>query len=205
MSAPKIAIVYYSMYGHILKLADTMSATLTKAGCSVKTLQVQETLPENVLEMMHAPPKADHPIATPEDLVEADGVLFGIPTRFGMAPAQMKAFMDMTGQLWGQQKLLGKPAGIFFSTASMGGGQETTALTFVTQLTHHGMVFVPLGFPHPGQSNLDEVHGGSAYGAGTLAGGDGSRMPSELELSIAEMQATNFAKIVKKLAAKDEE
>mmetsp|Transcript_877 Transcript_877/g.1612 ORF Transcript_877/g.1612 Transcript_877/m.1612 type:complete len:206 (+) Transcript_877:87-704(+) len=205
MSPPRVAIVYYSMYGHILKLAETMGAALTKAGCEPKILQVAETLPEEILQKMYAPPKADYPIATPEDLKEADAVLFGIPTRYGMAPTQMKALMDATGYLWATQELSGKPAGVFFSTGSQGGGQETTALTFITQLTHHGMVFVPLGFPHPGQSDITEVHGGSAYGAGTIAGPDGSRQPSELELSIAEMQATRFAKIAKKLAVPDEE
>ena len=117
-----------------------------------------------------------------------------------MAAAQMKAFMDSTGGLWMKGALIGKPAGIFFSTGTQGGGQETTALTFVTQLTHHGMIFVPLGYADPTIFNMEEVHGGSPYGSGTFAGPDGSRMPSDLEKGLAHTQGKNFGSIVKKLA-----
>lgn len=148
---------------------------------------------------MGAPKKPDDPIATPEVLKEADGVLFGIPTRFGMAAAQMKAFMDSTGGLWMSGGLVGKPAGVFFSTGTAGGGQETTALTFLTQLSHHGMIYVPIGYSSQLLMNMDEVHGGSAYGAGTLAGTDGSRTPSKLELDVAEHQGGYFAGVVNRL------
>mmetsp|Transcript_12535 Transcript_12535/g.41017 ORF Transcript_12535/g.41017 Transcript_12535/m.41017 type:complete len:137 (+) Transcript_12535:417-827(+) len=133
-------------------------------------------------------------------MAEYDGFLFGTPTRFGMASAQMKAFLDATGGLWLKGKLVGKPAGLFFSTGTQGGGQETTALTFLTQLTHHGMIYVPIGYSSPLLMNMDEIHGGSPYGAGCFAGTDGSRKPSQLELDIAKHQGSYFAGVVTKLA-----
>ncbi|KAJ6416465.1 hypothetical protein OIU84_002346 [Salix udensis] len=144
-------------------------------GVEVKLWQVPETLPEEVLGKMGAAPKSDVPIIKPSDLTEADGFLFGFPTRFGMMAAQFKAFLDATGGLWGTQQLAGKPAGIFYSTASQGGGQETTALTAITQL----------------------VKGGSPYGAGTYAG-DGTRQPTDLELAQAFHQGKYFSGIAKK-------
>jgi len=187
------------MYGHILEMANTIKDAVEANGCEVKMAQVPETLPDEVLQKMGAPPKAEHPIATPDDLEEADGILFGIPTRFGMAAAQMKAFIDSTGSQWQKQSLSGKPAGIFFSSATQSGGQETTALTFVTQLTHHGMVFVPAGYCTPTFFDMSEIHGGSPYGAGTYAGPDGSRKPTANEKTIATAQGENFAKFVTKL------
>ena len=127
--------------------------------------------------------------------------MFGIPTRFGMAPAQMKALMDSTGGLWQQGALVGKPAGTFFSTGTQNGGQETTALTFVTQFVHHGMIYVPMGYSTPLLFDLKEVHGGSPYGSGTIAGPDGSRMPSEHEKKVAVHHGEHFGKIVTKLSA----
>jgi len=126
--------------------------------------------------------------------------MFGIPTRFGMASAQIKAFMDSTGGLWQQGSLVGKAAGTFFSTGTQNGGQETTALTFVTQLVHHGMVYVPMGYSTPLLFDLKEIHGGSPYGSGTIAGPDGSRMPSEHEKQVAVHHGEHFGKIVAKLA-----
>mmetsp|Transcript_23629 Transcript_23629/g.51630 ORF Transcript_23629/g.51630 Transcript_23629/m.51630 type:complete len:202 (+) Transcript_23629:135-740(+) len=199
MSKPKVAIVYYSMYGHIRSLAVEEKKGLEAAGCEVTLLQVPETLPEEVLKKMGAPDKPDDPIAEAKDLPSYDGILFGLPTRFGMAAAQMKAFMDSTGSLWQTGALVGKPAGIFFSTATQAGGQETTALTFVTQLTHHGMMFVPIGYSSPLLFDLSEPHGGSPYGAGTLAGPDGSRQPLDLERKVAAHQGEYFGNIVAKL------
>ncbi|GAB2209368.1 hypothetical protein Droror1_Dr00026580 [Drosera rotundifolia] len=148
---------------------------------------------------MGAPPKSDVPFITPDELGEADGFLFGFPTRFGMMAAQFKAFLDSTGGLWRTQKLAGKPAGIFISTSSQGGGQETTALTAITQLGHHGMIFVPIGYTfEAGMFEMEKIKGGSAYGAGTYAG-DGTRQPSELELAIAFHQGKYIAGIAKKL------
>ncbi|KAI3437316.1 NAD(P)H dehydrogenase (quinone) [Psidium guajava] len=198
--AAKVYIVYYSMYGHVEKLAEEIKKGADSVeGVEAKLWQVPETLPEEVLGKMGAPAKSDVPIITPDELVEADGIIFGFPTRFGMMAAQFKAFMDATGGLWGSQKLAGKPAGIFYSTGSQGGGQETTPLTAITQLTHHGMIFVPVGYTFgPGMFEMEKVKGGSPYGAGTFAG-DGSRQPSELELGLAFHQGKHFADIAKKL------
>jgi NAD(P)H dehydrogenase (quinone) len=138
-------------------------------------------------------------VISPAELEEADGIIFGFPTRFGMMAAQMKAFFDATGGLWMAGKLVGKPAAAFVSTGTQGGGQETTILTAITQLTHHGMVFVPIGYSSPLIANIDEVHGGSPYGAGTLAGPTGSRMPSELELAVAKHQGVHFTGVAKAL------
>ncbi|TMW64957.1 hypothetical protein Poli38472_009124 [Pythium oligandrum] len=198
----RLAIVYYSMYGHVAKLANAVKqGTKLVPGVETKIYQVAETLPQEILSKMGAPPKPDHPIASPDVLKEADGILFGMPTRFGMVPSQMKGLFDACGGLWAKGELIGKPAGFFFSTGSIGGGQETTAMTSTPFLAHHGMVYVPLGYRSPLQGTLDEIHGGSPWGAGTLAGGDGSRQPSDLELDIAKLQGQSFAEIAKKLSA----
>lgn len=175
---------------------------LESVGCDVTLLQCAETLPDEVLKKMGAPPKPDDPIATADLLAEFDGILFGLSMRFGMASVQVKSLMDSTGGLWAGGKLIGKPAGVFFSTAQQGGGQESGALTFVTQLAHHGMIFCPLGYSTPLLFNNDEMHGGSPYGAGTIANGDGSRMPSDLEKKIAVHHGKHFGGIVAKLASK---
>ncbi|KAL8215761.1 hypothetical protein R6Q57_022598 [Mikania cordata] len=197
--ATKVYIVYYSMYGHVEKLAEEIKkGAASVEGVEAKLWQVPETLHENVLGKMSARPKSDVPVITPNELSEADGFAFGFPTRFGMS-AQLKAFFDSTGGLWRTQQLSGKPAGIFYSTGSQGGGQETTALTAITQLVHHGMIFVPIGYTFgAGMFEMEEVKGGSPYGAGTYAG-DGSRQPSELELQQAFHQGKHIAIIAKKL------
>jgi len=197
----KVALIIYSMYGHITMMANEVKKGLENVGVKATIYMVPETLPKDILEKMGAPEKPDLPVATTEVLEEADGIMFGIPTRFGMAPAQMKAFWDSTGGLWQKQSLSGKPAGIFFSTGTQNGGQETTALTWVTQLTHHGLIFVPLGYRAPEIFSLDEPHGGSPYGSGTLAGPDGSRMPSDLEKKIAVTHGEVFGSTVKKFSA----
>ncbi len=148
------------------------------------------------------PPKPDVPVVDPFTIDQYDAFVFGIPTRFGMMSAQMKAFFDATGGLWQAGKLCGKPAAVFVSTGTQGGGQETTALTTITQIAHHGMIFVPTGYSMGAELfGLDEVRGGSPYGAGTFAGADGSHQPSETELKFAEHQGTYFAGVAKKLAA----
>ncbi|RLN38118.1 hypothetical protein BBJ28_00009965 [Nothophytophthora sp. Chile5] len=198
----KLVIVYYSMYGHIAKMAESVKAGVESVGgVTAELYQIQETLPEEVLGKMHAAPKKDHPVATPDVLKDADGILFGIPTRFGSMPAQVKALFDSCGGLWASGALVGKPAGIFFSTGTQGGGQETTAFTSLTFLTHHGMTFVPLGYRSPLLFNMDETHGGSPWGAGTFAGADGSRQPTKLELDVAKAQGEAFAGVAKKLSA----
>jgi len=198
--ATKVYIVYYSMYGHIEKLARAMEeGAKSVEGVEVHLFQVPETLPQEVLLKMGAPPKSEVPIITPAQLAEADGLLFGFPTRYGMMCAQFKAFLDATGGLWRTQALAGKPAGIFVSTGSQGGGQETTALTAITQLTHHGMLYVPIGYTFGmGMYEINEVKGGSPYGAGTLAG-DGTRQPTKLEIDQAFHQGQYHAQITKKL------
>lgn len=196
-------MLYYSTYGHIGTLAQQeLEGAKSIEGVEVSIFQIPETLPQAVLEKMHAPPKADIPTFDVHDLVNYDGFLIGFPTRYGMPAAQFKAFWDATGSMWQKGSLVGKAASFFFSTASQGGGQETTAFTAITQMVHHGIIYVPLGYTEPTglQFGLDEVIGGSAYGAGTFAGGDGSRQPSETELKIAKHQGAHFAKIVRKLA-----
>lgn len=138
---------------------------------------------------MHAPPKAsDVPIITPDELAKADGILFGIPTRFGMLPAQMKAFFDSCGKLWYSGALKNKFVGTFFSTGVLGAGQETTAYTMIPFFAHQGMIYVTFGGKHKGIGDISQVHGGSSWGSGTLSGPDGSRQPSNLELEMAEAQ-----------------
>eukprot|EP00300_Choanocystis_sp_HF-7_P033126 c45419_g1_i1.p1 GENE.c45419_g1_i1~~c45419_g1_i1.p1 ORF type:complete len:210 (-),score=46.98 c45419_g1_i1:37-639(-) len=198
----KIAIVYYSLYGHVRTLAHAVKEGVIAAGGEATVFQVPETLPQEVLTKMHAPEKSDDPIVSAADLANFDGFLFGFPTRFGMMVAQFKAFLDSTGQLWQAGALVGKPCGMFTSTAVLQGGQETTILTAVTQLAHHGMIFVPIGFSFGGAMfDISQVRGGSAYGASTFAGGDGSRQPSETELAIATHQGKYFTGIAAKLAA----
>ncbi|KAI0311176.1 1,4-benzoquinone reductase [Amylostereum chailletii] len=192
--APKVAIVIYSLYGHIAKVAEAEKAGIESAGGSATIYQIAETLSAEVLTALHAPPKPDYPILAPSDLANFDAFLFGIPTRYGNLPAQWKAFWDATGQLWASGALFGKYAGVFVSTAALGGGQETTALSTLSTFAHHGITFVPLGYAttFAQLSNLSEVHGGSAWGAGTLAGTDGSRQPSALELEVATIQGKGF-------------
>lgn len=196
-----VLVVYYSLYGHVAALADQIAEGARSTGADVKVLQVAETLPADVLVKMHAPPKRDIPIATPDDLAAADAIIFGIPTRYGSAAAQVKALLDATGQLWQKGSLVGKIAGTFFSTATQGGGQETTALTFITQLVHHGMIYVPIGYSSPLLFNMDEIHGSSPYGAGTFAGATGARQPSKLELDVAKHQGTLIANTANELKA----
>lgn len=189
------------MYGHILRLAKAEQKGIESAGGTVDVFQVAETLSAEVLSKMHAPPKSNYPVAEPNKLLDYDAVLFGIPTRYGNFPAQWKAFWDKTGGIWASGGFWGKYAGLFVSTGTQGGGQESTALASMSTLTHHGFVYVPLGYKtvFPLLSNLDEVHGGSAWGAGTFAAADGSRQPSSLELQIAEAQGKAFYEAVSKV------
>lgn len=194
----KVAIIYYSMYGHIRKMAEAVKKGVEAAGHEAELLQIPETLSDEVLGKMHAPPKSSDKLARVEDLAAYDGFLFGLPGRYGQFPAQFKTFWDATGSLWSSGALIGKPAGVFFSTAQQGGGQETIGLTLIPQLAHHGIIFVPLGYRDKRLFVNTEVHGGSPYGAGTIAD-DGSRQPSELELGVAETQGKSFAEIAAKL------
>ncbi|XP_077250113.1 putative NAD(P)H dehydrogenase (quinone) FQR1-like 3 isoform X2 [Tasmannia lanceolata] len=199
----KVYIIYYSLYGHVVTMAREIHRGANSVqGVEATLWQVPETLSEEVLEKMKAPPKEnDVAVIKTQQLVEADAFIFGFPSRFGMMPAQFMAFFDDTHDLWGSQSLAGKPAGIFWSTGFHGGGQENTALTAITQLAHHGIIFVPLGYTFgEGMLEMDEVKGGSSYGAGTYAG-HGSREPTELELQQAFYQGKYVAGIAKKLKA----
>ncbi|KAM3524082.1 hypothetical protein MY4038_007905 [Beauveria bassiana] len=197
----KIAIVYYSMYGHIKQLADAEKKGIEKAGGTVDVYQIPETLSEDVLAKMHAPPKATDVavLEDPKTLLDYDGFLFGIPTRYGNFPAQWKTFWDKTGGIWASGGYWGKKAGLFISTGTLGGGQESTAIAALSTLTHHGIHYVPLGYgkTFAQLADLSEVHGGSPWGAGTFAAGDGSRQPTAKELEIATLQGEAFYNAIK--------
>lgn len=198
----RIFIVFYSMYGHVESLAKRMKKGVDGIdGVEGVLYRVPETMSQEVLEQMKVPSKGDEiPVISVDDLVEADGLLFGFPTRFGSMASQMKAFFDSTGKLWNEQKLAGVPAGFFVSTGTQGGGQETTAWTAITQLVHHGMLYVPVGYTFgAGMFNMETIRGGSPYGAGTYSG-DGTREPSDTELALAEHQGKYMAMIVKRLS-----
>ncbi|KAF8526562.1 1,4-benzoquinone reductase [Hysterangium stoloniferum] len=201
MAAPKVAIIIYSMYGHIAALAESQKKGIESAGGSATIYQIPETLPQEVLTKMYAPPKPSYPVISVEQLTEFDAFVFGIPTRYGNFPAQWKAFWDATGGLWTKGALHGKYASVFTSTGTPAGGQETTILQSISTLTHHGIIFVPLGYKNvfPLLANFDVVHGGSPWGAGTFAGTDGSRKPNEVETETAETQGKTFYETVKRV------
>ena len=202
----KLLVVYYSMYGHIYRMAQAVAQGAESVeGVEVVLRRVPETLPDAVLDKMGAREAArqqEHvPVCTVEELGTADGVIFGTPTRFGNMCGQMRQFLDATGQLWAQGSLVGKAAGVFTSSNTQHGGQESTILSFHITLLHQGMVVVGLPYSFPGLMRTDEVSGCSPYGASTIAGGDGSRLPSENELAGARFQGEHVARIVRKLSA----
>ncbi|KAJ3881277.1 1,4-benzoquinone reductase [Lentinula edodes] len=199
--APRVAIIIYSMFGHIAKMAEAVKTGVENAGGSVKIFQIPETLPQEILDKMHAPEKPNYPVINVDQLTEFDAFLFGIPTRYGNFPAQWKTFWDATGGLWGKGALAGKYASVFFSTASPGGGQESTAMNAMSTLAHHGVIFIPLGYSvaFPQLTNMEEVRGGSPWGAGCFAGPSGTRQPSALELEIATIQGKHFYTTVSKV------
>ncbi|KIO32479.1 benzoquinone reductase [Tulasnella calospora MUT 4182] len=194
----KIAVIYYSLYNHCKTLAETALASTKADGVDAEIYQVPETLSDEILAKMHAPPKADYPIITPDKLTEFDGYIFVIPTRYGRAVSQFSSFFDATGGLWATQALSKKFATIITSTGTQHGGQETTALTTLPFFAHHGIIFVPLGYATPDMLNMDQILAGGPWGAGTLAGADGSRQPSELELRIVGVHAKHFVDVVSK-------
>eukprot|EP00304_Pavlova_gyrans_P001412 CAMPEP_0206040322 /NCGR_PEP_ID=MMETSP1466-20131121/5311_1 /ASSEMBLY_ACC=CAM_ASM_001126 /TAXON_ID=44452 /ORGANISM="Pavlova gyrans, Strain CCMP608" /LENGTH=267 /DNA_ID=CAMNT_0053414995 /DNA_START=56 /DNA_END=859 /DNA_ORIENTATION=+ len=201
-TGPKVAVIYYSTYGHIRTMVHSIKEGLEASGAQVDVLQFPETLSAEILGKMGAPPKADDPVVTVPMLTEYDAFMFGIPARYGMFPAQFKQFWDGTGSHWQSGALVGKPWGVFVSTGTQNGGQETIGLTLVPQMAHHGMPFIPLGYRDPKVFSNDEPHGASPYGAGTLAGPDGSRQPSELEKGVAFTHGKSFGEIAARLAGK---
>jgi len=202
----KVLVLYYSTYGHLHRMAEAVAQGVKEVdGAEVVLRRVPETLPESVLEKMGATEAqkslAHVPTATIEDLASADAVIFGTPTRFGNMCGQMRQFLDATGQLWASNALVGKVGSVFTSSGTQHGGQESTILTFHVTLLHQGMVVVGLPYSWQGQRRMDEITGGSPYGASTIAGGSGERMPSENELEGARFQGRHVAAIAKKLAA----
>jgi NAD(P)H dehydrogenase (quinone) len=195
----KILVLYYSSYGHIEQMAQAVAAGAREAGAEVDVKRVPETAPIEVAKAAYFKLDQEAPIAKIEDLADYDAVILGIPTRFGRMPAQMAAFLDQAGGLWLSGKLNGKVGSVFGSTATQHGGQETTLFSGITNLLHFGMVIVGLPYSFAGQMGLAEIHGLSPYGATTIAGGDGSRQPSQIELEGAHFQGRHVAEIANKL------
>lgn len=206
--ATKIQVVFYSMYGHMYKMAEEIAAGAREIeGAEVTLLQVAELVPEDVLKLSGATgPRSEFahvPYAQPAKLAEADAIIFGTPTRFGNMCAQMRNFLDQTGGLWMNGGLIGKVGSVFTSTASQHGGHETTITSFHSTLLHQGMVIVGVPYSEQRLLNMDEITGGSPYGASTLTGGDGSRQPSENELAIARFQGRHVADVAKRLTGRN--
>lgn len=196
----QVLVLYHSMYGHIYTLAKAVAEGARRvAGCEVTVKRVPETMDAEAFAKAGGKQDFDTPEAEPAELADYDAVIFGTPTRFGNMSGQMRNFLDRTGGLWAQGALRGKVASVFTSTGT-GGGNETTILTAWTTLAHHGMVIVPIGYGTEAQFDISEVKGGSPYGAATIAGGDGSRQPSETELALARFQGEHVAGIAAKLA-----
>jgi len=196
----KILVLYYSAYGHIEKMAQAVAEGARQAGASVDIKRVPELVPEQIAKAAHFKLDQAAPIATIEDLPKYDGIVIGTPTRFGRISSPMAHFLDQAGGLWARGALHGKVGGAFASSATQHGGQETTLFSIITNLLHFGMVVVGLDYGHAGQMTLDEITGGSPYGASTIAGSDGSRQPTENELVGARYQGRKIAETASKLA-----
>ncbi|OGC08259.1 NAD(P)H:quinone oxidoreductase, type IV [candidate division WOR-1 bacterium RIFOXYA2_FULL_36_21] len=201
----KIFIVFYSMYGHVYRLAEAVALGSREVkGADVELKQVPETLSTEILTKMGAVETkkafAKVPVCNVEELAEADAIIFGTPTRFGNMCGQMRQFFDATGGLWAKGTLIGKVGSVFTSSATQHGGQESTILTFHVTLLHHGMVIVGLPYSFKSQMRVDEITGGSPYGTSTIAGGEGERMPTRNELEAARFQGKHVAAIASKLA-----
>ena len=192
----KVLVLYYSSYGHIETMAQAVAeGAKSVAGTEVHVKRVPELVPEDVAKAHHFKVEQSAPIASPNELADYDAIIFGTPTRFGMMASQMKNFLDQTGGLWAQGKLIGKIGGVFTSTATQHGGQEGTLLSFHTVMLHHGMLIAGLPYSFQGQTTNEEITGGTPYGASTIANGDGSRQPSANELEGARFQGRHIAEI----------
>lgn len=198
----KVLVLYYSSYGHIETMAKAIAEGVAKvAGATVDIKRVPETVPEDVAKASHFKLDQAAPVAKVDEIAGYDAIIFGTPTRYGNMASQMKSFLDQTGGLWMKGALVGKVGSVFTSSATQHGGQETTITSFHTVLLHHGMVLVGLPYSCQLQMGVDEIKGGSPYGASTIAGGDGSRQPSAQELDMARFQGEHVAKIAAKLKA----
>jgi len=203
----KVQVVFYSMYGHIYQMAEAVAAGSREVeGAEVSLYQVPELIPDEALVRSGAKAAREKfahiPVAKPEQLPEADAIIFGSPTRFGNMCAQMRNFLDQTGSLWAKGALIGKVGSVFTSSATQHGGQESTLLSFHTTLLHHGMVIVGVPYSEARQMTIDEITGGSPYGASTITGGTGARQPSENELAIARFQGRHVADVARKLVCR---
>lgn len=196
----KVLVLYYSSYGHIETMAEAVAEGVREAGAEAVIKRVPELVPEEIARKSGFKLDQTAPIATVDELPDYDAIIIGVPTRFGNMPAQMKNFLDQTGGLWAQGKLVGKVGSVFTSTATQHGGQESTILSTQIVLLHQGMVIVGLPYSFQGQMTLTEITGGSPYGASTIAAGDGSRQPSQNELAGARYQGRHVAQIASKLA-----
>jgi len=195
----KILVLYYSSYGHIEAMANAVAEGARSAGAQVDIKRVPETAPEDVARAAHFKLDQAAPVATIAELADYDGIIIGTGTRFGRMSSQMAAFLDQAGGLWMSGALNGKVGGAFTSSASQHGGNETTLFSIIANLLHFGLTVVGLDYGFQGQLGVDEVKGGSPYGATTIAGGDGSRMPSETELAGARYQGRRVAEVATKL------
>lgn len=195
----KVLVLYYSSWGHMEAMANAAAEGARSAGAEVIVKRVPELVPDEVAKAAHYKLDQAAPIAEPAELVDYDAVIFGVPTRFGNMPAQMKQFLDQTGGLWAKGALVGKVGSVMTSTATQHGGQETTIITTQIVLQHHGMTIVPLSYAYAGQSGVDRLRGGSPYGATAITDSDGSRWPSDQELEGAAFQGGRVAEIAAKL------
>jgi NAD(P)H dehydrogenase (quinone) len=197
----KVLVLYYSAYGHIEKMAEAVAEGAREAGAEVDIKRVPELVPEEIAKKSYYKLDQKAPVATIDELANYDAIVVGTGTRFGRMTSQMANFLDQAGGLWAKGALHGKVGGAFTSTATQHGGQETTLFGIITNLLHFGMVVVGLDYGHAGQMTLDEISGGSPYGATTITGGNGARQPSENELAGARYQGRRIAETAKKLAA----
>jgi NAD(P)H dehydrogenase (quinone) len=198
----RVLILYYSSYGHVETMAYAVAEGVTAAGGEAAVKRVPELVPPDIARKSGFKVDQRAPVATIDELASYDAIVFGSPTRFGSVTGQMRNFIDQAGSLWAQGKLIGKVGSAFTSTATQHGGQESTILTFVPTLMHLGMIVVGLPYSFQGQMSLDEVVGGSPYGAATIAGGDGSRQPSAMELEAARFQGQHVTSIAARLVAR---
>jgi NAD(P)H dehydrogenase (quinone) len=199
MNVAKILVLYYSAYGHIETMAHAEAEGARSGGAHVDVKRVPELVPEDIARTAHYKLDQPAPIARIDDLAAYDGVIIGAGTRFGRLPSQMANFLDQAGGLWARGALHGKVGGAFSCSATQHGGQETTLFSIITNLLHFGMVIVGLDYGHAGQMTLEEITGGSPYGATTIAGGDGSRKPTQNELQGARYQGRKVAETAKRL------